>query len=760
MQTNRECTFLELLESCETVMIPKIQRDYAQGRKDSTGSVMYQEVRESFLDTFKRALLGDKKIVLDYIYGSKDSSGFFYPDDGQQRLTTLFLIHWFIAKQEELLDIGLKKQLRKFSYETRDTSMEFCKSLLDIDVDFSDQDVAIDLQIKNSKLYFFAFNYDPTVQSMLRMISEIDKIFRRKTGLWGKLKNITFWVLFLERYGLSDDIFVKMNARGKRLSSFDAFKSDLESSLDKDLLGEEIVDVWKTSIDNNYLDSFFIDFGKELAERNIYRTLMFFVKGLMAAHSPSDKYDDQWEQHDSSNSYKKEIEFIRSNSHNLELICNLLNSYSEWHSTDDSLESLYIPKGKGSDYSPNTIRGDIKVKLFGILYWFSTGICSKTNHQNFVDFKRIMENYLFSRRQPNIKPRNFSSSIDNSNIGKELQFIKNVIDNYCFSSYGCFHDFVLGTDEEGLSLERDKLHYGHLNEIIKLERIPQLCTVIGNFFFDGMVVLDGESVSKILSSKELTNKAMRIILSFAEQKYGMFNDLVFDGTTKQSGSRQLHYDSATDIATAYCHKYFITQGQAEFGDKILTASINGHTEQEQDTAKAVRKFVKEVKERLDNGSSVPEALDCILNQRIDSLDFSNPENILPYIVKYDAFFFTPTYTTFLVLRRKDYDTYVDDNNIYDIRCINADYNLFSENHYQPFYKALADYLDGHGSDIRVISGIEFSGNQIEYAYPCTLSNGWIIRITHAGEWIINGKSPGLMPLGSDCISLLGDYLLA
>ena len=40
-------TFLQLLESCTKIVIPKIQRDYAQGRKDPAGSNLCEEVRNN-----------------------------------------------------------------------------------------------------------------------------------------------------------------------------------------------------------------------------------------------------------------------------------------------------------------------------------------------------------------------------------------------------------------------------------------------------------------------------------------------------------------------------------------------------------------------------------------------------------------------------------------------------------------------------------------------------------------------------------------
>lgn len=98
----KQFSFLELLSSCKRVVIPKIQRDYAQGRIDINNDIIfYKEVRDMFVGSISNALINDKVLVLDYIYGSKDNAEFFYPIDGQQRLTTLFLLYWYIGTKEK-----------------------------------------------------------------------------------------------------------------------------------------------------------------------------------------------------------------------------------------------------------------------------------------------------------------------------------------------------------------------------------------------------------------------------------------------------------------------------------------------------------------------------------------------------------------------------------------------------------------------------------------------------------------------------------
>ena len=78
------------------ISIPIIQRDYAQGRKTEE----ITRVRERFLDSLYEALK-DSPIILDFVYGDVNKDGVMIPLDGQQRLTTLFLLHWYAAKKKK-----------------------------------------------------------------------------------------------------------------------------------------------------------------------------------------------------------------------------------------------------------------------------------------------------------------------------------------------------------------------------------------------------------------------------------------------------------------------------------------------------------------------------------------------------------------------------------------------------------------------------------------------------------------------------------
>jgi hypothetical protein len=79
------------------VIIPILQRDYAQGRTSARVNV----IRENLLNSLCGAIkAGQEPLVLDFVYGytrDQEKTQAFCPLDGQQRLTTLYLLHWYLV---------------------------------------------------------------------------------------------------------------------------------------------------------------------------------------------------------------------------------------------------------------------------------------------------------------------------------------------------------------------------------------------------------------------------------------------------------------------------------------------------------------------------------------------------------------------------------------------------------------------------------------------------------------------------------------
>ena len=149
------------------IVVPILQRDYAQGRSG------YENLREKFLSSILDALDNKQQLKLDFVYGSSDFSGRFNPIDGQQRLTTLWLIHWFLAfKLGKLQDESVIQRLLHFSYETRSSSTQFCNLIVRRggELHQMDNENIADTIIRQT-WFPSVWRQDPTVQAMLRMLS-------------------------------------------------------------------------------------------------------------------------------------------------------------------------------------------------------------------------------------------------------------------------------------------------------------------------------------------------------------------------------------------------------------------------------------------------------------------------------------------------------------------------------------------------------------------------------------------------------------
>ena len=75
-------------QQLHTLYIPLTQRDYAQGRD----MPKVEDIRRRFVGALKKALINNDPITLDFVYGEIDNNRTLIPLDGQQRLTTLFLL--------------------------------------------------------------------------------------------------------------------------------------------------------------------------------------------------------------------------------------------------------------------------------------------------------------------------------------------------------------------------------------------------------------------------------------------------------------------------------------------------------------------------------------------------------------------------------------------------------------------------------------------------------------------------------------------
>lgn len=348
----REYTFQNLFgspfnfEDTEIILnkieIPIIQRDYAQGRtNDEVG-----RIRDRFLQALLNAITNKKRITLDFVYGDISQKGVLTPLDGQQRLTTLFLLHWYLAKKERL-EYADYEFLKYFSYSTRFSSRDFCQELVNFSPDFYNGQLSN--AIKDQSWYPYEWKNDPTIQSMLVMIDAIHDKFKNNNDLWTSLvveRNISFYFLPLNEMGLTDDLYIKMNSRGKPLTLFEHFKAEFEEIIKQQ--SEELSNEINHKFDIDWTDMLFPFRGDNNIIDDEFMRYFHFISDIICYKSGIDFEKDEFK--------VAKLLYSSNNEKAQENIKYFKDSFDCWYKLD-------IPDFFNGFFSQNTYESG-KVKLY------------------------------------------------------------------------------------------------------------------------------------------------------------------------------------------------------------------------------------------------------------------------------------------------------------------------------------------------------------------------------------------------------------
>lgn len=286
------------------IIVPDLQRDYAEGRSDAET----EQIRKNLILDICKSLVCESEKNLNFIYGTiteknnRDESAIEYvfsPVDGQQRLTTLFLLYWFVFYNttDNITRISDLNILNSFSYQTRTTTEDFCSGLCNKFLKPATCD-DIEKSIRNQNWFTGNIAADPSVQSMLIVLKEIQSTLTKLLDenntitfdeLARRLKNdskITFFWLDIGNFN-EEDLYIKMNSRGKYLTEFESFKARLQPSENNRTILNDVFGSTKDAVDfigrinNEYTNSFYRDFGIAKDNRGVpeFDTAMmnFFV---------------------------------------------------------------------------------------------------------------------------------------------------------------------------------------------------------------------------------------------------------------------------------------------------------------------------------------------------------------------------------------------------------------------------------------------------------------------------------------------------
>ena len=352
IQLGDKISFIKLFSQSElNVRIPIIQRDYAQGRPSA------HEVRKAFLKALLSYLQAEGTHDLDFVYGAMSESQDFLPLDGQQRLTTLFLLHWYLAQISDSSEarvayyncIFTSEGQVRFSYETRPSAKDFCQALLSetrerrLELEREDTLSAL---IKELPWYFLSWDRDPSITAMLTMLDDIHKVFYMERDGLAKLLDqdnprLSFQFLDLKGFGLTDDLYIKMNARGKSLTPIETFKANLEQYLRHELHDEQRAKTFADKMDGQWADLMWCYRDKEHPEHGsdrhgerVFQDLLSYSYALSEGEGPNGELSRLHRDFLSFNAYKelgcineKSLDFITSV---LDVLYNGEDKIHEW----------------------------------------------------------------------------------------------------------------------------------------------------------------------------------------------------------------------------------------------------------------------------------------------------------------------------------------------------------------------------------------------------------------------------------------------
>ena len=484
---NKELKFWNLI-SKYTIEIPAIQRDYVQDRLYSD---MMQEDCDIVSDIVN-SLQNSTKLNLHFVYGKVDNDEL-VPLDGQQRLTTLFLIHWFLSLGT--LSDNDKQVLSKFTYETRPSSEDFCLKLVKESIVYQ-RGLSIRQQIINSKWFFLSWKNDPTIKAMLNMLDVIqDKFNQPNQDLFELLCSddcpVSFHFLPLEQFKLDDEIYVKMNSRGKPLSDFEKFKASFSVLFD---FNE------KSKLDNEWLDIFWkLEKDKlDIDIKEVDRKYLTFIKNISLCFWAEYK-DITKEERENFSIFKTYKTIYLPNNDYLNQIIEIFKSLTNYNDSDRYFEDFL---GSNPDYWEY-------LRFYAVAQFFIH--CGSVNNANIESYnkwirvcKNLINNTLVQGPEEFYKAiraiRELASNIMdiyeylNSSESKVSGFLQNQFEEEKIKAKLILNDKSIGWLQAITDIENETYFEGQIGFILRFSKVD------GKYEYDKFIEYSGK-LKKLFSSE-------------------------------------------------------------------------------------------------------------------------------------------------------------------------------------------------------------------------------------------------------------------
>lgn len=254
------------------IIIPDFQRDYCWGDKSHGDKKI--EIVSAFLDTLiDEHAKGETNLgKIDVYENPKDH---IYLTDGQQRLTTLYIIIGMLCKKvsNEEMNSKLKQCLIShheeshddkepyLQYAIRESSLFFLRDLVN-EFFIAKKELTVEL-IKIQPWYFNEYDLDPTIISIVNALKIIEKKLKETESL--KLEEFSDFIINkvkIQYYNVQDrkhgeERFVIINTTGKNLSISENIKPILLGNIEDNIYSNQWEErenfFWKNRKNNEHI---------------------------------------------------------------------------------------------------------------------------------------------------------------------------------------------------------------------------------------------------------------------------------------------------------------------------------------------------------------------------------------------------------------------------------------------------------------------------------------------------------------------------
>lgn len=256
---NGNYTIKEFLtfHSLDQILIPEIQRDYVW-ETENVNSLL-QSIYEDFRAQVERIGLSTEQLTqgiptiyaaewAKFIQSQKKTTniGFLYayfdPEqytkyiliDGQQRLTTIFLILLNLYIKEGRASVFKRNYFQnlipKIDYKVRRSSHEFFLNFLDYILEGNEL-----CNVTKQFWFHISFYNDPTINSLIQNYTAINNTLAEWNLTSDYLENqVEFWYFDTSQSEQGEDLYLYMNSRGERVQANENIKAQLLENLSDD----------------------------------------------------------------------------------------------------------------------------------------------------------------------------------------------------------------------------------------------------------------------------------------------------------------------------------------------------------------------------------------------------------------------------------------------------------------------------------------------------------------------------------------------